>query len=213
MKHYFILGSGGFAKEVYFLASEVLDSNYQFGGFIDRNTINDYIEVRKHKVKVWDENIFLSQVLPQNNTTLFMGVGDPKLLLKLSVKFQEYHFPNLIHPSFVGDFQSIQLGRGNIICAGCIFTVDIQIGSFNVFNLGVTVGHDTRIENGNVFNPGVNVSGGVQMGSGNLLGTNATVLQYLSIGNYTTLGAASLATKSIEDHQVMIGVPAKPLNR
>lgn len=213
MKHYYILGSGGFAKEVFFLASEVLDSNHFFGGFIDRNPSNDSIEVRKQTVKVWDENQFLNQIPPSENNIVFMGVGDPKLLLKLSVKFQDYHFPNLIHPTFVGDMQSIQLGRGNIICAGCIFTVDIVIGSYNIFNLGVTIGHDSSIENGNVFNPGVNVSGGVQMGSGNLLGTNATVLQYLKIGNYATLGAASLATKSIEDHQVMVGVPAKPLNR
>lgn len=213
MKHYYIIGSGGFAKEVYFLASEVLDSNYQFGGFIDKNPNETMITVRNQEVKVWDESAFLAQISPSENVALFMGIGDPKLVLLLGERFKAYTFPNLIHPTFIGDSLSIGMGHGNIICAGCIFTVDIQIGSFNIFNLSVTVGHDTTIKDGNVFNPGVNISGGVQIGSGNLIGTNATVLQYLVIGDHAILGAASLATKSIADHQVMIGVPAKPLNR
>ncbi len=70
-------------------------------------------------------------------------------------------FPNLIHPNVIGDWDRINLGIGNIICSGNIFTTDIGIGSYNIFNLACTIGHDVKIGNNNIFNPSVNISGGV----------------------------------------------------
>ncbi len=212
-KEYYIIGSGGFAKEVYFLAQETLDATHNFMGFIDLKPSASVIEARGEIINVLDEDYFLQNISSSQNIDLYMGIGDPKLMHKLSIRFSKYSFPNLIHPNFIGDKKSIKMGSGNIITAGCIFTVDITIGSYNIFNLSTTVGHDTVIENCNVFNPGVNISGSVKIGSKNLFGTNSTVLQMLQINDENILGAASLATKHIDSNCVMVGVPAKKLER
>ena len=170
--NYYIIGSGGFAKEVYSLADEVLGDSHTFLGFIDYNPQINQIKVRGRSVPVIDENYFLTNIVPSETVSVFFGVGDPKLIRRLSNLFHNYKFPNLIHKTFIGDIASIQFGQGNIVTAGCIFTVDINIGSFNVFNLGTTVGHDVIIEDCNIFNPGCNVSGDVTIGSSNLFGTN-----------------------------------------
>lgn len=212
-KQYYIIGSGGFAKEVYFLADELLDESNVFMGFIDYKPQVINILARRQVVPVIDEDYFLAHILPSDNIHLYHGIGDPKLLSKLSEKFENYIFPNLIHPNFIGDQKSIQLEKGNIITAGSVFTVDIKIGSHNIFNLNSTVGHDTVIGDCNVFNPGVNISGSVKIGSENLFGTNSTVLQLIEIGNKNILGASSLANKNIDDDCIMVGVPAKNLKK
>jgi sugar O-acyltransferase (sialic acid O-acetyltransferase NeuD family) len=212
-KSYYILVCGGFAKEVYFLADECLDDTYKFLGFIDFKPKNKSIMVRGNEEAVIDEDYFIENVKPSSDINIFHGIGDPILLEKLSERFQNYIFPNLIHPNFVGDKKSIQFGKGNIITAGCIFTVDIEIGSHNVFNLNTTIGHDSIIGDFNVFNPGANISGGVDIKSGNLFGTNCTVLQMLQIGKNNIIGASSLANKNIDDNCIMVGVPAKKIIR
>jgi carbonic anhydrase/acetyltransferase-like protein (isoleucine patch superfamily) len=99
-------------------------------------------------------------------------------------------YPNLVHPGAVVDMSRIELGKGNMITAGCVFTVDIEVGDFNLFNLNVTVGHDVRIASGCVINPSVNISGGVVIGNGVLVGTGAQVLEGLAIGDGATIEPA-----------------------
>jgi sugar O-acyltransferase (sialic acid O-acetyltransferase NeuD family) len=211
MIHYYVIGCGGFAKEVYFLADEVFKGTQAFKGFIDYKPQQTTLPIRGHQCSVIDEDWFLANIPKDASTHLYIGMGSPTQTEKVLQKFSGYQFPNLVHPGFIGDLPSIKMGNGNIITAGCIFTVDISIGSYNIFNLHTTVGHDTMIGDNNIFNPGCNVSGGVTIGSGNLFGTNATVLQNLTIGNNNILGAAALANKSFDSGLVMIGAPAKPL--
>ena len=212
-KKYYIIGAGGFAKEVYFLAQNNLESTWQFGGFIDYQPKNTSIPCRGKDELVIDENKFLDTIKPSENVRIYIGIGDGKKINQITSKFSEFDFPNLIASDFIGDIQSIQLDRGNIILSGCIFTVDIEIGSFNIFNLNTTLGHDSIIRDCNVFNPGCNISGSVNIGSNNLFGTNSTVLQNLRIGNNNILGASSLANKDFENDNIMVGIPAKPIRK
>lgn len=212
-KDYYIIGAGGFANEVFFLAEKELGKTWQFKGFIDFEPSSKEKTVRGKIVNVIDENHFLANILPNENISLFMGLGDPKLLDKLSKKFKQYNFPNLIHSNFIGDISSLQLGKGNIITAGCIFTVDILVGSFNIFNLKTSVGHNTSVGDCNVFNPACNISGDVKIGSRNMFGTNATVLQRTIINNDNILGASSLANKNIDNERVIVGIPGKEIKK
>ena len=213
MRKYYIIGSGGFAKEVLFLSLQSLGDNHEFCGFIEHNANRKIFNCMNIDYPVHDEANFLKEILPQDNIDLYIGIGNPKLIASVYSKFKDYNFPNLIHPNFVGHLSSIQMGKGNIITAGCVFTVDIEIGHLNIFNLNTTVGHDAEIGNFNVFNPGCNVSGSVKIGDCNLFGTNSTILQGVGFGNYSTLGAGSLCNKEVGDNLIMVGVPAKPLQK
>lgn len=210
-KNYYIIGSGGFAKEVYTLTLQTLTNSNCFKGFIDLDPPKESILIGDKNLSIFDQSEFLDNIKPSEEIELYIGIGNPKVIDEISKLFTDYNFPNLIHPNVIYDLNSINLGRGNILTAGCILTVDILIGSFNIFNLSTTVGHDVTIGNNNIFNPAVNISGSVEIGSSNLFGTSATILQNLKIGSNNVIGASALLTKSIKSDNVMIGVPAKKI--
>jgi sugar O-acyltransferase (sialic acid O-acetyltransferase NeuD family) len=203
MKNIVIIGSGGFAKEVEFLIKNINRSGtiYNFLGYVENEVGMDKIVGNDDWLLNYDKQLFVA-----------MGIGNPSLAKKLATKFaanKKLVFPNLIHPKAIGDWENIELGRGNIICAGNIFTTDIRIGSFNIFNLSCTLGHDAIIGDFNVFNPTVNLSGGINIGNGNLIGTGSQVLQYVNIRSHITVGAGAVVTKDLVEEGTYIGIPAK----
>ena len=211
MKKIYIFGQGGFAKEVAVLINSINKKAPAFilSGFLDIKPVKKQVRIGNDLVSVFDEDeFFVSENIL--DTCFCIGVGDPSILKKIKDKYDgKLNFPNLVHPNVEGLFESIETGAGNIITAGCVFTLDITIGSFNIFNLNTTIGHDAVIGNFNVFNPGVHISGGVNIGDRNLIGTNAAILQYLKIGDNNVIGAGAMVNSAIENNKVAVGVPAK----
>lgn len=199
----YVIGTGGFAKEVYFLIKET--NLYKFKGFIGYKPKTNHLIIGSNSNPIIDEEKFLSKY---KNSNIVIGTGRPHLLKQLSEKFKNFKTPNIIHPNFTSDKENINMGVGNIITAGVIFTTDITIGSFNVFNLNTTVGHDVVIGNYNVFNPSVNISGNSNIGDKNLFGVGSIVLENLKIENNNILGASSLLRTNINSNAVYVGAPA-----
>lgn len=207
----YIFGTGGFSKEVYSLIYDINNrtETYKFGGFVDVNPSETEMKIGKLSFPVLAESEFM-ETSHAKDCVFALGMGNPKILNKIRTSYIErFEFPNLIHPNFCGHLDAISLGRGNVITAGCIFTIDIVIGDLNLFNLHTTLGHDSLIHNCNVFNPGVNLSGGINIGSRNLFGTNCSVLQYIQVGNDNMIGAGAMVNKNVENGKVAVGVPAK----
>lgn len=209
MKNIVIIGSGGFAKEVAFLIEDINKRQKQWNilGFIDEKS-DDY----NGKYEIFQNDEWL--INTKDKISVVFGIGNNNLIEELSDKFQlnkNLDFPNLIHPNVIGDWERIEFGRGNIICAGNIFTTDIKIGSFNIFNLDCTIGHDTVIEDCNIFNPSVNISGGVNIENKVMVGTGTQILQYLKICSNTIIGAGAVVTKNITESGVYVGSPAKKI--
>lgn len=206
MNEIFIIGAGGFAKEVYSLLKDF--GVYKIGGFIDINPLSNDIKIGNDNVSIINEEKFLSEY---KNVNVCIGTGYPKVIKKIIDKYQNYVFPNIIHPSFIGNKDSILIGYGNIITAGVIFTTDIKIGNFNVFNLGCTVGHDCEILNGNVFNPKTNISGNCYIKNNNLFGVGSSILEKLSVGDNNIIGGGAVIITDINNDSTYVGVPAKKI--
>ncbi|VAW28627.1 hypothetical protein MNBD_BACTEROID06-41 [hydrothermal vent metagenome] len=203
MEEFYIIGAGGFAKEVHWLLKSVHGKRFNFKGYIDREN-----SLMKDEIII-SEKLFFLKKKPNDKIKLFLGIGNPQQAKTVLPKYSKYNFPNAIHPSYKADTSNINIGIGNIITAGVVHTTDITIGDFNIFNLNSTVGHDTEIGSYNVFNPSCNISGGCSIGNGNLFGTNSTVLQYINIKNDSVIGAAALLTKDVSSNKLLVGVPAK----
>lgn len=207
-KKLYILGAGGFAKEVYFLAKEI--GQFEMTAFVDLQ-IGESIAFSEGSIPVISDADL--DKIKEPNMCLAIGIGDPKIIERLRHKyFGRYEFPNLIHPSVIGDFHNIKMGRGNIITANVVFTTHITIGDLNILNLNVTIGHDVRIGSGNVVNPSVNISGGVNVGDYNMLGVSSVILQYKKIADYAVIGACSFVNKDVESNSTVVGIPAKKIS-
>jgi len=206
MKDIVIIGSGGFAKELAFLIEDINKVHAQWNvlGYIDNQ---NETSTSKYSV-VYNDDELLNTKKP---IAVAFGIGSPELIKKLTEKFKTnplISFPNIIHPSVIGDFGFIKIGEGNILCARNIFTTDIEIGSFNIFNLNNTIGHDVKIGDFNIINPSVNISGGVVINDQTLIGTGTQILQYKNIVSMSVIGAGSVVTKNITEAGVYVGSPA-----
>lgn len=212
MKDIVIVGSSGFAKETLFLIKEINNlkkKEWNFLGFINENVGDKFAGFN---VIMNDEQL----ISYEKKLHVLIAIASPALLYKLAKKFQgnkNLLFPNIIHPSCIGDWENINIGIGNIFTAGNILTTDICIKNFNIFNLNGTVGHDSIIGSFNIFNPTTNISGNVNIKDRVFIGTGAQILQGLSLCDDVTVGASALVTKNIENPGIYIGSPAKLLRK
>jgi len=211
MRDIYIFGAGGFAKEVFFLIHDIngAERKYNFAGFIDMKPASSSMSIGELQCPILDEETFFNSPAAKESS-FALGMGNTKVLNKINQRYVPgYDFPNLVHPSFSGYRATIAMGKGNVVTAGCIFTLDIKIGNLNLFNMHTTLGHDSVIGDCNVFNPGVNLSGGIEIGDRNLFGTNCSVLQYVKIGSDNSIGAGAMVNRDIGNFKISVGVPAK----
>lgn len=206
MKNIVIVGNGGFAKEVEFLISRINkdEPTWDFLGYIDNNTTGSHI--------VGDDQ-YLLNVKEELNVVIAIGNSHVRSRLYSLYRENEYlKFPNVIDPSVIIS-SKVEMGQGNIICAGTIITVDVTIGHFNIINLDCTIGHDVIIESYVTINPSVNVSGNVHVREETNIGTGSQIIQGKTVGARVVLGAGAVVTSDIEDDCVAVGVPAKIIKR
>jgi len=204
-----IIGSGGFGREVKMLIDQINKANLQFEivGFFDDHKTADiingipYLGTLEQAANITDPISYA------------IGVGDPSTRKKIVEKLEGpgVSFPNLIHPGVLLGSDAVSLGKGNIICAGCIITVNIDIHDFVILNLSCTVGHDTVIKDYSSFMPSVNISGEVAIEEGVYVGTGAKIINQLEIGEYSIVGAGAVVAKSLPAYCTAVGIPAKPI--
>ncbi|MFY9446108.1 MAG: acetyltransferase [Dethiobacteria bacterium] len=207
-----IIGAGGFAREVAWLIEDINKDKKQLDliGFIDENEANHGKVLNGYPVLGGFD--YLANTRINEQLYAVCAVGNPVSKKKLVQKATEYglKFTNLIHPS-INISKSVELGTGNIICAGNILTVNISIGSHVIVNLNCTVGHDVICHDYTTILPGASVSGNVVINNGCDIGTNASIIQGITIGEWSIIGAGAVVVRDIPPHCTAVGVPAKPI--
>lgn len=209
MKKIAIIGAGGFGREVKMLIDQIneITPSYEITGFYDD----------KEHAEIINGVPYLGQVENVNTINdplcLAIAIGDPITKKKVIGKItnQNIEYPNLIHPSVIIGKDNVSFGKGNIICAGVIITVDIQIEDFVILNLSCTLGHDTKIKSFSSFMPTVNISGEVVINESVYVGTGAKIINLLEIGENTVVGAGAVVAKSLPANCTAVGIPAKPI--
>jgi sugar O-acyltransferase (sialic acid O-acetyltransferase NeuD family) len=148
-----------------------------------------------------------------DDLNVIVAMGNPQLKFKvvehLSVS-SFIKFPSLVHPrAILSDLDTIRIGDGSIISAGCILTTSITIGKHVLLNLNTTVGHDAVVGDYTSVMPGVNLAGNVKIGECVLIGSGANILNKIMIGDRAIIGSGAVVTKSIDAGITAVGVPAR----
>ena len=208
MKNCVIVGAGGFGREVKMLIEQInaKSKEYNVLGFYDDSTPKGTLI---NGLKVLGSVEDLNQV--SEPTTVSIAIGTPMIKKKIVGQLTNplLFFPKLIHPSVSLGISEDAIGKGTIICAGNIITVNIKIGDFVILNLGCTVGHDTVIGDYSAFMPQTNIAGEVNLGESVYGGMGAGIINQVSIGDNVTLGAGTIVVKDMPSNCLVVGVPGK----
>lgn len=209
MKDLYIIGAGGFGREVAWLVERINDvtPTWNIKGFIDDN--EKLHGTKEGKYIVLGGCDYLQEV---ESAYAVCAVGSAKVrkIIVEKLKNSSIKFATVIDPSvLISD--SVEIGEGTIICAGTIITVDIKIGNHVIINLDCTLGHDDVIEDYVTIYPSVNVSGNVTIGECTELGTGMQVIQGKKIAAETVIGAGAVVVKDIEEKGTWVGSPAKKI--
>ena len=90
MGNIWIIGSGGFSKEVCFWIKSSTD--YKVQGFIEKKPINDKIVLSNDVIPIIDEDYFISNFKGEN---VCLGIGNPSARKEIHLKFKDFIFPNI----------------------------------------------------------------------------------------------------------------------
>ncbi|GFE58632.1 transferase [Geobacter sp. AOG1] len=200
-----IIGGGGFAREVIWLARDcgeiwtpyaILDDNLSTHGqsFCDVPVIG--------AIDSWHEYM---------DAYFVVAVGSPRTRRKIVKRMAANgtpRFATLVHPSVMKS-RYVSLGEGSIVCAGCILTTQVSIGKHAIVNLASTIGHDVSMGDFCTIAPQVAISGNVSLGDGVEVGTCATVIQGNKLGDGCFVGAGAVVSKEVAPNSLVVGTPAR----
>lgn len=206
-KRLFIVGAGGFGREVAGYASEVPRSarDWDIAGFLDDNP-------RALAGFQCPYHVLGSPMgFPLNDSdVLVCAIGDPVIKLRLAraLKVRGAQFITLIHPTVFQGPGSV-IGEGSIFAPYSGMTVNVQVGKFVTVNCHSGFGHDAVIGDGCTLSGHCDVTGGAVLGEGVFLGSHACVMPGVRVGDYAVVGAGSVVLRGVKPHTSVMGVPAR----
>ena len=218
MKSLYIIGAGGFGREVAWLVERINEREILKGkepiwnikGFIDDN--ENILGEKEDNYFVVGNCDYLKKQSEQSEVYAVCAVGSANIRKIIINKLNDskIKFATVIDPSVIMS-KRVQIGEGTIICAGTIITVDVAIGNHVIINLDCTLGHDDIIHDFVTIYPSVNVSGNVAVGECSEMGTGMQIIQGKNIGTGSIVGAGAVVVRDIPDGCTAVGNPAKPI--
>lgn len=208
MKKLYIVGSGGFSKQVIEIIEELnkIQPRYHLMGLIDDDKNKLGKKVLGYSIIGTTDN--LKNMAEKEELFGVIAIADSTIRNELANKLKLIKWVNLIHPNATVS-KYLKLGSGNIICAGTVINPECDIGNHCHININCSLGHDVRINDFGTIMPGSNISGNVHINSKVMIGTGAIILQELNIEKNVTVGAGATVINDIKDSGVYIGTPAQ----
>lgn len=109
--------------------------------------------------------------------------------------------------------ESSSLGHGSMLGAQSVVQCDARVGSHVIVNSGAIVEHDVEVGSFAHIAPRALLGGAAKIGEGAFIGAGAVVLPNIEVGNWCIVGAGAVVTANVDDGVVVVGVPARPIDR
>jgi sugar O-acyltransferase (sialic acid O-acetyltransferase NeuD family) len=207
-----IVGAGGHGRELLDVVDAINKEvpTFMFLGFLD-----DHPDPHLNAVHALGREVLGPvQMLDTIEAEYLIGIGSPNTRSRVDALASraERVAAIAVHPA-ASLGANVSLAAGCVVCAGARLTTNIRAGRHVHVNLNATLAHDCTVGDYVTINPGACVSGNVTLGRSVAIGAGAVVLQGLTIGDGATVGAAAAVVTNVPEGTVVVGVPAKPLQR
>jgi sugar O-acyltransferase (sialic acid O-acetyltransferase NeuD family) len=206
----FIVGAGGFGREVHEYAREAGAAwggeRFEIAGFLDDNpaALAGHGDVGATVVGG------IAAAAPAAGDRYVLAVGDPRLRKRLAALLggRGARFVSIVHPRAWVARESV-LGDGVVVGPLSYVGPGARLADHVLVNPQVAVAHDVQAGRWSVFSPMCAANGAVVVGDGGFLGTHATVLPGRTIGAWAYVGAGALVNRDVDAGAKVVGVPAR----
>ncbi len=202
-----VVGAKGFAKEVL----EILHQNGETDNLCFYDDVNiDAPDLLYDKFPVLKSIDDAKHHFSTIDNKFSIGIGNPKLRLKLFQKFRDLggKFTSTVSQyAELGNF-GVEVGDGCNILSGVKVSNDVKIGRGTLIYYNSIITHDVKIGEFCELSPSVNILGRVEIGSFTHIATGAIIFPDVKIGNNVVVAAGSVVRESIPDNVMVAGSPA-----
>jgi acetyltransferase EpsM len=211
MRDLIVIGGGEHARVV-IDAARAASNGWRVVGFVDPLPCEE-TQSRFGTPRLGDDTV----VPRHENVELVLGVGSFDVGLHRQnivarIKAPSARWATIVHPSAVVS-PTATLGAGTVVFAGTIVASGARVGEHCILNHNVVVDHDATLGDFIHASPGSIIAGGAAVGDGSYIGMGALVRDHITLGRNCLVGMGAVVTKSFGDGIVLLGVPAKPVER
>ena len=143
---------------------------------------------------------------------LIIGIGNNRLRSELYLELKSHGaiFTKVCHPKAVIGHDVI-ISEGSCVSAHVIIAAGTNVGCNSIIHGNTVIGHHNIIGDHVHIAPGVNTTGHVEIDNGAMVGINASIMPGRKVGEWATVGSATLVHKNVSPGTTVIGVPGRLL--
>jgi len=206
MKKIYIVGAGGFGRELLWWIKDINKEKptWEIGGFLDDDPKAldgyecDYGVIGS--IRDWE---------PKDDEVFALALGSPALKRKIVgiLKAKGAEFATIIHPTaMLSEFA--HYGEGFIMFPYSKLSANSNVGDF-VTLLSTPIGHDTIIGDYSVISGNCSVVRNVVIGKDVFLAAGVCIAQDVHIGDGAYLGLGAVVLKDVRPGDTVFGNPAR----